>query len=196
LKKHKKLLVNVISLYGKLVNGKVVPSESFRDERPELYETHGKMFSAYSTLVRQIVQDAIKDGFEVETIPFTNEDEAFGEIILKGLPVKLNRYHDDPYKMIKYMATATRIFATRYHTTIFSIKLGIPVYAVAYAYKNELLFDDLGVKRPYFISSTDLLTDDNPVLKPLMVDRKIIEDFELRSTLAIEASYEALNENI
>ena len=188
-----KLLVNVIPLYSKVVDGKIVASTQYKEERPELYAAYEQMHASYKALVRNVVTKAIAEGYEVETIPFTPDDETFGKIILEGLNVKHAKYHADPYRMIKHMATAKRIFATRYHTTIFALKLGIPLYPVAYAVKNELLFQELGVKRGDFISSDDLATGCEPVLEPISIQAGLINNYEMKSRAAIDASVKALN---
>ncbi|MCX2485279.1 polysaccharide pyruvyl transferase family protein [Pedobacter sp. MR2016-24] len=187
-----KLLVNIIPLYGKLINGEIVASDQYKEERPALYAAYEQMHSTYKALVRNVVEKAIADGLTVETIPFTPDDEAFGKSLLEGLEVKHAKYHADPLRMIKHMATATRVFATRYHTTIFALKLGIPLYPVAYAVKNELLFKELGVKRADFISSDDLAAGCNPNLETIKVDVDVIKNYEMKSRAAIVASVKAL----
>lgn len=189
----KKLLVNVLPLYGKLENAVMVPSKQYEAERPELYKNFQQMQIAYKNYVRGIVSKAIADGFEVETIPFTPQDGVYGEFILAGLPVKHNVYHSDPLQMIKYMATAGRVLSTRYHTTIFAVKLGIPIYPVAYAVKNELLLEDMGIKRDAFLSTVDLANGREDLLPPVKVDAAIITKFETKSRAAVNASIAALN---
>lgn len=194
-KNHKKLLVNVIPLYGKLENAVMVPSKQYEAERPELYSSFQQMQTSYKNYVRGIVAQAIAEGFEVETIPFTPQDETYGEFILAGLPVKHNVYHSDPLQMIRYMATAGRVLSTRYHTTIFAIKLGIPIYPVAYAVKNELLLQDLGIGREQFLSTVDMANGREDLLPPVTVADALVADFEFKSSAAVESAIDALNIN-
>ena len=194
-KNKKKFLVNVIPLYGSLENDVMVPSKQYEQERPELYRSFGQMQASYKTYVRAIVEKAIADGFEVETIPFTQQDGTFGEYLLKGLKVKHNAYHSDPLKMIKYMSTAGVVLATRYHTTIFALKLGIPIYPVAYAVKNELLLEDLGIGRAEFLSTLDFANGREDLLPPVLVNAELITEFETKSRAAVDASIAALKIN-
>lgn len=192
---HKKLLVNVIPLYGKLEDGIMVPSVQYESERPELYKAFGQMQTSYRNYVRAVVSKAITDGFEVETIPFTPQDGTFAMHLLEGLPVKHIAYHADPLRMIRYMATAGVVLATRYHTTIFALKLGIPIYPVAYAVKNELLLQDLGINRDQFLSTADLANGREDLLPPVTVDAALITNFEMKSRAAVDASIDALKIN-
>jgi len=194
-KNSKKLLVNILPLYGKLVDGKMVPSEQYAEERPELYKAFGQMQHSYKEYVRGIVSSAISEGFEVETIPFTPQDAVFGAFLLQDLPVKHNAYESDPFSMIKLMSTAGRVLSTRYHTTIFALKLGIPIYPVAYALKNELLLQDLGIKRDLFHSTVDFSNGKEELLPPVTVNSNLVTEFEEKSKAAIEASIAALKIN-
>lgn len=190
-----KLMINLIPLYGRLVDGVMVPSDQYREERPELYAAFQQMHASYTEVVRTVVTKAIADGYEVETIPFTPDDDTFGRFILEGLPVTHAKYHADPHKMLKHMSTAKMIFATRYHTTIFALKLGIPFFPIAYAVKNELLFKELGVARSQFISSEDLAKGCDPALQPITVAADKIKNYEMKSRAAIVASVTALKIN-
>jgi len=194
-KQNKILLVNLIPLYGKLENGKMIPSAQYKDERPELYESFDQMHISYRKYVREVVSKALSEGYVVETIPFTPQDDEFGQFILEGLNVKHTPYHSDPLKMIRHMATAGTILATRYHATIFAIKLGIPLFPVAYAVKNELLLEDLGVPRTQFHSTVDLANGKENLSDAINVDEKSVNKYELRSNTAINAAITALNIN-
>jgi hypothetical protein len=188
----KKLLLNLIPLYGRITDGKVVPVEEYRAERQDLYQSFDQMQRTYESLIRTIVIKALADGYEVETIPFTPEDGEYGELILSDLNVKHVKYHADPYTMMKHMAGASQIFATRYHTTIFAIKLGIPIIPIAYAVKNEMLLHELGVSRDTYLSTGDLANGVNTIPSPVKVSSSVLNEFELRSRAAIDASIAAL----
>jgi hypothetical protein len=192
---HKKLLVNVLPLYGELENAVMVPMKQYEAERPELYANFQQMQTAYKNYIRGIVSNAIAEGYEVETIPFTPQDGVYGEFILAGLAVKHNSYNADPLQMIKLMATAGRVLSTRYHTTIFAIKLGIPIYPIAYAVKNELLLQDLGIAREAFLSTVDLANGREDLLPPVTADEKEVTAFEAKSKAAVDASIDALHIN-
>lgn len=192
-KDSKKLLVNVIPLYGKLENGRMIPSTQYESERPELYKSFEQMHTSYRNYVRGIVQKAIADGYEIETIPFTPQDATYGEFILEGLPVKHSFYHSDPLKMIKHMASAGKVLATRYHTTIFALKLGIPIFPIAYAVKNELLLQELGVDRAGFLSTVDLANGRDDLFDAISVNPDLIKDYEKASMSAVQGSIDALN---
>ncbi|TDQ09983.1 polysaccharide pyruvyl transferase family protein [Pedobacter metabolipauper] len=189
----KKLMVNVVPLYGKMENGNIVPSEQYRSERPELYASFEKMHASYKKLVRDIVIKAASEGFEVETISFTPQDGEYARLILEGLAeVRHLDYQSDPYKMIKHMSGASMVLATRYHATIFALKLGIPLFPVAYAVKNELLLQELGVNRAAFLSTGDLANGLDLMTEPVTVDPEKIGNYEMTSQAAINESIAAL----
>ena len=182
----KKFLVNIVPLYAKVVDGKIVSALRYETERPELFKAFDQMQLSYKKLLIDIIEDALSKGFEVETIPFTPLDEAYGKIILEGLPVTHSKYHADPYKMVKKMSTAELILATRYHATIFALKLGVPFYPIAYAVKNELLLQELGISKANFITSTDLSVGYQTMKEPVTVDAELISRWESKTSSVIE----------
>jgi hypothetical protein len=154
--KTKKLLINLVPLYGSVINGEIKPNDAYKSERPELYENYCQMIESYIKGIRIIVKQHISEGYTIETIPFTQGDVDFSKLALKGLTVKHNKYHSNPTKMLKKMATAEKIFATRYHATVLAAKVGAQIIPLAYAKKNEHLFEDIGVPRIAYLTTDDL----------------------------------------
>jgi polysaccharide pyruvyl transferase WcaK-like protein len=154
--KKKILLINVVPLYGDFKDNLLRPNPQYKTERPELYSNYEAMVKNYVEGVRGLIQDALSNGYEVESIPFTPGDATMAKFIAKGLDIKHNNYSDDPFKVLKKMSLAEKVFATRYHATIFGIKLGAQVMPMAYAKKNEILFKEFGFSREKFISASDL----------------------------------------
>ena len=155
-KKDKTMLINLVPLYSKIENGEVFPVDNYREERPELYENYKQMIDSYIKGVRIVVEDALKKGYTVESLPFTPDDASFTRMALKGLPVKYNSYSSIPKDIIKKMSKADTILATRYHATIFAMKLGANIIPLAYARKNEYLLNELGVDRNAYLTTEDL----------------------------------------
>lgn len=178
--KKKVLLVNVVPLYGNIVDGKMVPSENYKNERPELYQNYNTMVDNFIEGVRAIVTEALSEGYRVESIPFTPADETMAKIVLKDLNVLHNTYSDSPEEMLTKMGSAEKIFATRYHATIFAFKLGAKVIPMAYAKKNEFLLTELGFKREEFISSADLANGNKMASNYIKVEEEIINEWETR----------------
>lgn len=178
IQKEKILLINVVPLYGDIVDGELIGSENYKNERPELYQNYNTMVDNYIGGIREIISNAIKEGYRVESIPFTPGDESMAKLVMKGLKVTHNKYSDDPKAMLKKMGAAEKIVATRYHATIFAFKVGAKVIPMAYAKKNEFLLTELGFKREEFISSADLANGKKITNNYIEVKEDIIDDWE------------------
>ena len=191
----KKMLLNLVPLYGKFNNGVFVASEQYKQERPELYENFDQMQNSYKTVVRTLVEEALNAGYTIENIPFTPADKTYGEYILNGLPVKHLEYNSDPIAMIKYMATADWVVPTRFHATIFALKLGLKVTPFAYAKKNELMLQGVGIEREKFLSTTDLAKGVSVPLPPVTPDYDKVLLAEQESLQAIKNCISKVNGN-
>jgi|SRR5690606_9391419 len=185
--KAKILLVNIVPLYGSLKDGKMLPNLSYKKERPKLYEHYDDLVKNYSESVKSIVKQHIDDGYSVETIPFTPEDEEISRIVLKGVKVKHNRYTENIDTMLLKIGTAKRVFATRYHATILAMKTGAEIIPMAYAVKNEKLLEEFGFERNKYISSDNLATKSFTAFpKPLKITTEKISTWEMEAEQSIE----------
>ena len=185
-KKEKTLLVNVVPLYADISNGKFVPVEKYREERPELYKNFDLMIESYKKGVQTVVKNALKEGFTVESVPFTPEDAEAAHILLDGLEVKHNVYDENVYKMLKKIGAAQRIFATRYHATILGIKAGAELVPMAYATKNDKLLIELGVSEDRFISSINLAEGTDVFPEPIKINDAVVKEWEYASAETIK----------
>lgn len=179
--KSKKLLINLVPLYSLCSKGNIRPNEVYKTERPELYENYNQMIENYIRGVKIMVEQHICEGYEIETIPFAPGDAEFSKIVLKDFTVKHNNYHSDPIIMLKKMATAEKIFATRYHATIFATKVGAEIIPLAYAKKNEYLLEELGVSRASYLTTGDLINGIFNFPKSITVSDNIISAWEDKS---------------
>lgn len=193
--KQKKVFVNVLPLYGIFKDGKVEPSANYKDERPELYKDFDLMHKNYSTAIRSTVEQALKEGYAVESAPFTSADGEYCKVILNGLPVKFPAYHADPVKMIKNLSTGERIISTRFHTTIFGLKTGARMQPVAYATKNELMLNELGLKPGEYLSTIDLAQGKDKLPSGIIGDNDIIAKWEFESKSIIIKCVDSLRVN-
>src|SRR5690606_10799857 len=132
------------------------PLKQYQSERPELFQNFDVMHESYSRGIRFAVQEAIDNGYSVETIPFTSQDEAFGRYLLQGFKVKHHLYHDNPFKMLKNISGADTVIPTRLHATIFAIKTGANIRPIAYATKNVQMLEEAGISAESFLTSGDL----------------------------------------
>lgn len=176
--REKILLVNALPLYGYVKDGRVLPTNKYRDERPELYKHFEAMHANYMEFLRNEVESALKQGYAIHYLSFAPLDEKYGRLALDGLPVHYQPYHDDPFKMIRYMSSGAKAITTRYHATIFAIKLGIELSPIAYAKKNEFMLQSLGFLPEDYISVNALAegksiprTGRSKLVSPIMVDQ-------------------------
>lgn len=190
--KAKRLLVNVIPLYGTLNQGRVVPDEGYRNERPFLYDHFDEMQRSYRQAVRTTVQRALDEGYQIESVPFTYEDEEMGRLILDGLPVKHWHYHPYPRKMLALMASADWVLATRFHATIFGFKLGARITPIAYASKNEALLQSLGADRSSYLTTDDLARGNHIAPEPQKIPEDVVTAFETQTSRAISACLDSV----
>lgn len=187
-------LVNVVPLYAKIIEGKMVPVEQYAQERPDLYDAWSVMNDRYVQYVRELVKEAIQRNYRVETIPFTPMDAVAAKLILKNLPVLHNPYVPDPAYLAKKIKLAHTLFATRFHATIFGMKMGKKIIPFAYARKNERLLESLGM--PAYLFSTPLqLTTTIPdvnIEASYQFDEQRILDFQVQAQSAISACIKSL----
>ncbi|TCD02686.1 polysaccharide pyruvyl transferase family protein [Pedobacter psychroterrae] len=188
----KKLLINVLPLYGSVKNGKLQPLEKYKSERPGLFDNFHQMHVSYKQGLRRLVKNAVAEGYSVETIPFTLQDEAYGHILLDDLPVKHHPYHSNVLKMYKTISSADWVVSTRLHATIFALKAGIKVTPIAYATKNELMLEELGVERSSFLTTQDLANGKNVIPPPIVYNKEVLKAWGATSREAIEKAIESV----
>lgn len=195
IQKQKKMFVNLVPLYGKFKNGKIIPDFNYKSERVELYENFDLMHKNYKVAVRECVEKALADGFKVETAPFTPQDREYSKIILKDLDVKNAQYHSDPIRMLNHISTCEKFICTRFHATIFGLKAGVKVHPIAYAKKNELMLTELGIRKNDYISTTDLASGINNLPEGLVFDKNIIKKWEIDSKSMVQLCVDSLLAN-
>lgn len=190
----KLMMVNVLPIYGKVVNGTIVPNMQYSIERPELYRNWPKMFDRYCRYIRLVVENALNNGYQVQTIPFAKMDEEAGKIILKGLPVFHNKFLPDPFLIARRMAHAKVILATRFHATVFGLKLGLDIIPFAYAKKNEMLLNSFGIRSNLYYKTEDLIIDEptSIQLTPLYFNAANITQMEHEARDGINACLDTL----
>jgi hypothetical protein len=191
-KKNKTLLVNVVPLYGDVVNGAFVPNENYREERPELYQNYTTFIESYKVGVQGVIKKALAEGFTIETVPFTPGDEIAAKVLLENLPVKHNTYTDNLDEMVERIGRAQKIFATRYHATILGIKTGAQLIPMAYATKNDKLLNELGISNDKFLSSVNLAQGTNVFPNAFTIDHSVVKTWEQAATKSMQNCVEKL----
>ena len=111
---------------------------------------------------------------------------------LKDLNIIHNRYSDNPYTMLNKIAPAKKVYATRYHATIFAFKLGAEVIPMAYAKKNEFLLTELGFNIDEFNTSTDFANGKMINCNFLKIKNEIIYEWEVDARKYINKCIDSL----
>jgi polysaccharide pyruvyl transferase WcaK-like protein len=187
-------LVNVVPLYAKVINGEMLPVDQYAEERPDLYESWSIMNERYVQYVRELVNAALQRNYRVETLPFTPMDAAAGKLIFKNLPVLHNPYVPDPAYLVKKIQSAHTIFATRFHATIFGMKLGKKIIPFAYARKNERLLESLGMPTHLFSTPFQLKTTmpEVNIEASYQFEAQRISDLQVQAQAAINSCINSL----
>ena len=194
-RKEKILLVNLVPLYGLIKDGKIISSSQYERERPDLYRNFHIMQQSYRDAVRKVVSDALKDGYKVESLPFTPNDAKMAELFFIDMDVKLTSYSDNPKQVIRKMSKASKVLATRYHATIFAAKLNLEVIPLAYAKKNEYLLEELGISRNSYLTVDDLAKGRKVFPVPITFSPEIVDKWETRSQHAIDKCIDRILES-
>lgn len=193
--KSKKLLVNLVPLYGLINDGEIVSSKQYEKERPDLYENFERMQGCYREGVRKVVSDALKEGYRVESLPFTPNDAKMAELFFQDMDVKLTKYSDNPKQVLKRMSKADKVLATRYHATIFAAKLNLEIIPLAYAKKNEYLLEELGITRDSYLTVDDLAKGTKKFPKAIKFSSTLIDKWENNSQLALDKCIDKIIES-
>lgn len=91
---------------------------------------------------RECASKALREGKEVHHYPFAYHDMESAAVIFEGMPVVQHSYMSRPDRMAAAIAKCDYFFASRLHSLIFALVLGVPVYPFFYARKNYWMRDD------------------------------------------------------
>lgn len=178
-----KLFINILPLYATLKENKLIPNLHYQNENPHFFEHFDEYQKAYLKLIFEIIQIGKENNFEIETLPFSFQDESMAKSFIHDTSIKQNKYDINIQNNINRIKPIDWVFSTRLHATIMAIKAGAKLTALTYADKNVRLLNDLNVKENQFIKLEDLL-------KPIEHLKSIhfISDKKLINTLSDSVS--------
>lgn len=177
----KKLFINVLPLYALFNNGIVKPINTYKTERPEIFENFLSIQQNYKTLIINEVNKAIQEGLEVFSWSFTPMDEAYAKFLLNGLNVNHLSYNPNPSKLIGTITPMDEVISTRLHATIFALRSGAQVKPIAYARKNEELLKEMGFNKTDYLNAEDLIELDKLPKITLKPEEKVLNKMEQNS---------------
>lgn len=152
-----KLFINILPLYATLKNDKLIPNLHYQNENPHFFEHFDEYQKAYLKLIVEIIQIGKENNFEIETLPFSFQDESMAKTFILDKSIKQNKYDINIQNNINRIKHNDWVFSTRLHVTIMAIKAGAKLTAFTYADKNVRLLNDLNIKENQFIKLEDLL---------------------------------------
>jgi polysaccharide pyruvyl transferase WcaK-like protein len=149
-----------LPLYSVIKNNKLVPNLYYKNENPDFYENFDSYQNAYLELINNIIKIGKEKQLDIETLPFSFQDEGMAKIFINDSSVKHNKYGINIEKNINSIKQNDWVFCTRLHSTIMAIKSGAKITALTYADKNVRLLNDLNINKNQYIRIEDLL---NPI---------------------------------
>jgi hypothetical protein len=152
------LAVNAVPIYGEMRTGKLVTGEAFREERPEIYASFATLHQRYQRFLTGAVDYYCSKGWQAVSVAFSPSDEAYARMVF-GNTIRHHPYDPEPGTMLQFLSGCGMLLATRFHATIFGIKLGLPLIPFAYATKNELLLAGAGVPSESCVTPDRLLSE-------------------------------------
>jgi len=180
------LAINAVAIYGEMKKGKLVVGEAFREERPEIYDSFDTLHHRYAEFLRAIAQRYASQGWKIVTASFSPSDEAYARLVL-GRNAEHRPYDPNPSRMLGFLSNCGMIAATRFHATIFGIKLGLPLLPFAYATKNELLLRQAGISEESYSTPVNLLSGKCTPDEPLIFGVDLTSSLESAAVTAIRS---------
>jgi hypothetical protein len=187
------LAVNAVPIYGEMRKGRLVTGEAFREERPEIYAAFPTVHRRYQRFLAEAVDHYRLKGWQAVSVAFSPSDEAYARMVF-GDSIRHRPYDPDPGTMLRFLAGCGTLVATRFHATIFGIKLGLPMLPFAYATKNERLLARAGVPPASFVTPDHLLSEKAvPLSDPLTLGHELAGSLEKEAADAINRCIASLD---
>ncbi len=190
-----RLIINILPLYGKIINNKVQPIDQYRKERPDVYANFDLIQANYLRLIHLKVEEALDLHMEVLSVPFTPLDRLYSQIVLNNKYVTHLNYNSNPSFIQKLFRKNDLVICTRLHATIFALRAGSKILPIAYAKKNEELLKELTWNENEFYTIKDLIDIDNYNKLYRNTDEFIISNFEKLSLEGLNIGFQNLHIN-
>lgn len=147
--KRKVIGFNATPFLMKTVNGSfennTEVSTWYADNFPEESKLRNEICNNYISLLQQTAEYYIQQGWEVFHVSFALEDWLFAKSIFYDKKVKVLPYERNPLKVTPQIIQFDKFVATRFHSLVFCLKLGIPVIPICYANKCNYIISDFNL---------------------------------------------------
>lgn len=155
-----KLFINILPLYGIIKNNEITPNNHYFSENPNVYANFETIQNEYLILTQKVIQKGKEEGYKIETLPFTFQDESMAKLFINDITIKQNKYTINFQRIIKLIEPQDWVFSTRLHATILAMKAGAKITAFAYAEKNSKLINEFNFHENKFYTPEYLLNED------------------------------------
>jgi hypothetical protein len=137
----KAIAINVLPLYSRVVDGRIVSSISKEDP---FFKQAAAESESYFGLVLEVVKYYLAHGYEVIHIPFAVEDDDLAQLWLQPMGVKCEPYTLNLKRILKLIRSCKYFIPTRFHALVVGLMLDVPLRPIPYAKKCSDLLNDCG----------------------------------------------------
>ncbi|MEQ8879854.1 MAG: polysaccharide pyruvyl transferase family protein [Cyclobacteriaceae bacterium] len=159
-KQKKAIGINILNLFMTWTGKKFEPGTFllplYKRNDPDAEQNVLKIGPAYVNYFNHLVNALVAQGFTVEHIPFTPEDDFFARTFLNS-KVRFLNYSRDPFMIINKISTYERFYSTRFHATVFGLISKTPTVPFIYSKKCADLIEDLDLDHSDFVQRDELL---------------------------------------
>jgi len=163
------------------------PSDWFKQHVPDQAAVFTEIMDAYVTLVRSAIENYSKRGWKIRAISMAVEDDLFARACFAGAPLEIVPFRADPIYVLQKMSECEKFLATRFHSHIFSMLVGIPFLSLAYAPKCQFLYDELNLDPTGRLDMVQLVQNPQAALETLMehpgskIDGRLLNEVQQKS---------------
>lgn len=157
----RRLLLNMLPYFHILKSGRFVPGHfmaTWYARQDAKFASRIEDFGpAYVSYFRAVIRHFISEGWQVEHLPFTPEDDFFArEMLGVERSVKFHDYSASPEHVMNHIRSADYLIASRFHAHVFAIAAEVPVFSISYAKKCSDLWKELGCRSQSCLLPEDL----------------------------------------
>ena len=130
---------------------------SLKSSFPELLPHVDKLGELYVRFFRRICEHFQSQGYEIQHLPFTPQDDLFARSALAGLKVDFKPYTTKIDQMLELVRGSSVFLCTRFHSLVFASITQTPMIPFLYAEKCRRYAMDMDLEKRGLVTIHDLL---------------------------------------